>query len=93
MTPALRDNTSAPGYSPQMARWSWWWAFWMDASTWRSEEKGSFSVVGMFWSSTAGERMSTSSRGRSSVPAMETKPCRASRSSTSSAGAGPCQAA
>lgn len=39
------------------------WAARTAASTVRSEEKGSFSVVGMFCSSTEGERISTSSRG------------------------------
>ncbi len=51
------------------------WAARTAASTVRSEEKGSFSVVGMFCSSTEGERISTSSRGFALGSSAGTKPC------------------
>ena len=71
-----------------MFRWAAFTAF----RTAGSEEKGSFSVVGIFCSRTEGERMSTSSSGCRLGSSARTKPCRSSRSSVSS-DAGPYQTA
>ena len=84
MTSAFRDRIREPGYRPVRARCIRQWAARTAASTVRSEEKGSFSVVGMFCSSTEGERISTSSRGFALGSSAGTKPCLSSRSSVSS---------
>ena len=82
MTSAFSDSTSFPGYSPQTASWKRAWASWMAARTCRSEEKGSFRVVAMFCTSTAGERMSASSRSRGLPMSAGRKPWRRRSSGT-----------